>query len=917
LFLALALFALAAFGGYWITSRVGLDTLRLEAERQLSQLLGGKTRIESFHLRLQPELALHGTGVRVESDRRPDRVVLAARRVEVVLDTRSLLLGRFRADTLILEGLQVRMRRDHEKKWQPSYIGRSRKGTEAREERPELEAKLDLLNTLVGVAHYLLEEQRIARRIEIEDASVEFWDSGPERARQEPVSLRLEGANARLERGWLRSRAELSIEGTLVDARGRNTGVEIRGRREGEEDVELSIAATGFPIDSIRGYLGSARSQGELLGLVSGSVTIRSSDREHATFDLDWRLEDVEARIPLGDSRMVLKSPITTLTARIELQPKRVKLRDGLIRGRSLELSLDASAVRPLRRSSDARVRVQVRGIELDDLRRLAGGLPASDASFLLRLLDRTESCRVTRLSAHAATPLGVLGRLLAGELNALPDGVGLRAVVEDVTTGTSETDRLEDLAATVSWSGDVFELHGMTARLNGEALPRIDLAVVGVSSLLDAAARNEPITRQARVLPGLGALWDLIRGDDDPDPDAPPPPPIQVDLRELQHPALRWPVRNARIEIDPTRRDLHVSIPHAHWAGSVVEGEAVLSRDPQLELRIELRAVTAEDGNAQPDDPHAAPPGGEVHDSNQWAAGSFTSKGVHGGPIRFDTVQGSFALSGQMLRLDDVSATLERGGTLAGSASFSLATEGEVPTEVDLEVRDADADRVAQAFGLSEGVVSGVADLSVQLAGPLRPDSPLIGGLVGEIEIAARDGAVAQSVPLLAAIAHASEGFNPFTAAEQLVYEKIDARFQFEKGRIATDRFALEGPLRVLVSGTIGADQVPAVIEVTVGLFILRQADRLFGNIPLVGLLVPGSDRGLLGAYFKVTGELSNPQVRSMPIKSLTDALPLPEVLRMPFEALRSLFTPDPGKSGSQADDNRGSQDPENGEVQ
>jgi len=98
-------------------------------------------------------------------------------------------------------------------------------------------------------------------------------------------------------------------------------------------------------------------------------------------------------------------------------------------------------------------------------------------------------------------------------------------------------------------------------------------------------------------------------------------------------------------------------------------------------------------------------------------------------------------------------------------------------------------------------------------------------------------------------------------------------------------------GPLRVLASGAIDFDAQPAPIDATVGVFILRQADLLLGDVPLVKLLVPGSDRGLLGAYFEVSGPVAEPEVRPMPIKSLAQGTPLPEVLRTPFESLRDLF--------------------------
>ena len=80
--------------------------------------------------------------------------------------------------------------------------------------------------------------------------------------------------------------------------------------------------------------------------------------------------------------------------------------------------------------------------------------------------------------------------------------------------------------------------------------------------------------------------------------------------------------------------------------------------------------------------------------------------------------------------------------------------------------------------------------------------------------------------------------------------------------------------------------------IEATFAFFLLRQADQLLGDIPLVNLLIPGSDRGLIGAYFEATGPLEQPTIRPLPIKSIAEGVPLPEMLRQPIDALQGLFS-------------------------
>jgi hypothetical protein len=385
------------------------------------------------------------------------------------------------------------------------------------------------------------------------------------------------------------------------------------------------------------------------------------------------------------------------------------------------------------------------------------------------------------------------------------------------------------------------------------------------------------------------------------------------VNLDELQHPALRWPIRNAEIQIDPTERNLHLTIARGIWNGKPILGEAILDRGPDPELRIELVVADetpAPEWSEAPQAVEAAPAPeaaqpADVRDA-PWASGRFASAGIHADPLVFEYVEGGFAVRGQTLALSQVEASLVEGGVLTGSGSFALDREGEVAVGVDLDAAGANADHVAQLFGLAPGFATGRADVRGQLAGPLRPDTALIDELVGMIVIEAHDGELQQRVPLLAAVSHAIEGWSPATASETLQYEQIETRIDFQRGWLSTERFALEGPLRIVASGSIDLREEPAPVEATIGLFLLRQADRLLGDIPLVNLLVPGSDRGLIGVYFEARGTLDDPEVRTMTMKSIAEGVPLPEVLRQPFDALQKLFS----RSSSSGRNGRGGEE-------
>jgi hypothetical protein len=73
------------------------------------------------------------------------------------------------------------------------------------------------------------------------------------------------------------------------------------------------------------------------------------------------------------------------------------------------------------------------------------------------------------------------------------------------------------------------------------------------------------------------------------------------------------------------------------------------------------------------------------------------------------------------------------------------------------------------------------------------------------------------------------------------------------------------------------------------VGLFLFRSAGQIMETIPLVKAFLPGSEKGLMGAYFEVTGPFEGPRVRAL--KGRTVEEDLPDVLAAPYQILRSIL--------------------------
>jgi hypothetical protein len=251
------------------------------------------------------------------------------------------------------------------------------------------------------------------------------------------------------------------------------------------------------------------------------------------------------------------------------------------------------------------------------------------------------------------------------------------------------------------------------------------------------------------------------------------------------------------------------------------------------------------------------------------------------------------------------VRAPLAPRGWLAGAAAIGLADAARLPIDLEFDVKEGDASVLTTAVGFPEDFATGTMMGRGKLAGTIEEGTSLLSVLEGFADVQAYDGEVRQSVPLVASIAHAAEGWNPLAANRALRYESIEMRLYFDRGRIHAEGFKLEGPMRVYCTGDFDVARPGREIHAEIGIFILRHMDRLLGKVPLVKNLIPGGkEKGLFGAYFEAKGTIDEPKLTTLALRSLTDGAPLPDLIKAPFSAIREFLEGQPGEPAAPADD-------------
>ena len=200
---------LAALGvGYGLSSSLGQDTLRREAENQLARLMHGRVEIDRADLRIRSGLWIEGRGVRVYPSLGGPG--LSSERVSARLDVIALLTGRFRIRDLILDGLHLEIERNVADRWSPYPINAIDRRSEAGDP-DDLERKIGIFHVIDVITRVLLKSPFIAQRIEIRGGSIRLTDRYVRGKGNAPLTVQIDSIRGTLQHDWIGNRAKLEL----------------------------------------------------------------------------------------------------------------------------------------------------------------------------------------------------------------------------------------------------------------------------------------------------------------------------------------------------------------------------------------------------------------------------------------------------------------------------------------------------------------------------------------------------------------------------------------------------------------------------------------------------------------------------------------------------------------------------------
>jgi len=874
--LAALAFAATFAAGFSLARELAPERLRSQAEARLEQALGGPVAIG--RLQVAPGLGLRLLAESLTAWPSEAGPRLQVERVEARLRPIAFLTGGPIFGSLRLDGVRLSLERDRAGAWSPALLERLAERRSEPAQPPVAEAWLAPIAALDALARDLLDGPGFADGIELHRASIVLSDARPPGRRG--VRLALEGVEARLRRHRILGGAELFMSGRLLESGVERGSVELLGSRKRGGSVEIALATTALDLGTLAPYLLQVQEPPvPIAGTLSGYIGSKSDAPGETVLEVDLVLTGLRSVIPAlaGGAPRPFEAGRVDLAGFADVAPEQLRLRELRFENGRLRLELAGQIDRPLASGSAAELSLALRDLEITELRDLLAWLPEVRRKQAESGLERIEAGRLARFQLGGSASLSRWQEFLAGRTRELPARFSLEADVADALLRVGDSDRLAGLSGHLAWTGDRLEVTGARATLKDNALPVLDLTLDGVSNFLAGDPERRRLAPGGEPLRGLGALADVLAGDPEKEPQ-PLATRIRLEIDALDHPVLLWPIDQLSAVVALQPEGVRVEELSGIWAGIPIRGEAVFTEHPERTARVKLVSSP----------PISEPP---VARGRGWAHGRFEVDRLETRVWSHEHASGSFTARAAHFDFDHVEASLAPSGRALGTGRLDFARTGSVPYRVSFTIQDGDVPGLAKQLELPADVATGRIDLAGTFEGNLAPGVPGSRGLSGLLSARARKGEIRRVLPAVVAIALASRSFNPFTGREQIRFDSADTVIEFGDGSMQTTAFSIDGPdLRVFASGKLSLASPTHELDAHVVLFLFRQIDNLIGKIPVLNLLLLGTNENLLAAYYDLTGPWSNPDAELVPLRSLATG-PATLVLEgLPFLVRKSL---------------------------
>ena len=250
-------------------------------------------------------------------------------------------------------------------------------------------------------------------------------------------------------------------------------------------------------------------------------------------------------------------------------------------------------------------------------------------------------------------------------------------------------------------------------------------------------------------------------------------------------------------------------------------------------------------------------------------AGGRLALRGI---PAPIEELRGNAELQGQRIFLRAIQGRFG-GGSLRGSGELSRDGE-QWSFRTAFQEDDGRAEQLLVGPSKEKGEVTGALSLGGALASRGQAEEGFWPDLEGNLKLVMRDGQMGRQAATtrILSILNIGQLFDVKdldVSAQGLPYQRLTADITIEQGVARTENLLFES--RAFNLSAVGeVNLVEKTIEMDLAVRPFQNVDRFLSKIPLAGWLLGGKEKSAVATFHRVTGPLKDPQVTSLPAKSL-----------------------------------------------
>lgn len=231
--------------------------------------------------------------------------------------------------------------------------------------------------------------------------------------------------------------------------------------------------------------------------------------------------------------------------------------------------------------------------------------------------------------------------------------------------------------------------------------------------------------------------------------------------------------------------------------------------------------------------------------------------------------------------------------GVVNGSLKYfrDVAPSDKPLFTANFKIDELDAEKTLKDIGTQEKIISGKIDTSFELTAK-RGKANVISGLDGRGHAISKDGKMWRFILMSKIFSIVNIISINELLDEGLPYRELKGNFVIKDGIISTEDLTLDSSsMRMSAIGGINMEQ--RTVDAKLGVHPFVTVDKIVTKIPLAGWIIGGKEKSTLSMYYEVKGDLKNPDVEAVPIKSLgTGILGIfQRVLELPVDIIKPLM--------------------------